>query len=634
MGGIIPVKTIAEIENYIEEQDQNGALLVTGKWGSGKTYLIRQIEKKLNQEPKYLMAVVSLFGIEDTNTLSKKVKEAVAYAQTFNKAEKSGKRHIAKGVNIAKQLSEKAAAFGVLFDFGKIKKIAKSANMLLSIDIHDFLPIEKEVYCIVAGEEQPVKKKLVLVFDDFERCKIGVIDLLGIINTYVEDKRIKTIVIASEDNIEDEENYKTFKEKVVERTVKLDMEYRRIQQEMIEDYKTETSEYKEFLKKESPKLFQVFEESGSRNLRTFKSCLIDFERVYGLWHSLKLPTDGMGEALYVFAAYLFEVKGGNYKKMDEYDEYHFNFLEEKAEDKKRNPPRWQTTQDGENSKYKRYNAQYRIQPLIRWMIEGEWNEQRIKAALNQRFSVKETAPEREVLDKAFWELSQEIIDRGLPQVLQQAYDGKLTTDDYVALLGRLDDFRKIGVPIQCDVDDARLLQGFHNRKAKIIKGDICEERGHRRLMRDEGETKLTPQEQSLNEEIEKLQDQWPYLMNEIFFMDYLKNPTYERGLVAKSIILVCFDDELLTAFLSAYKEANISEQQEMLATLKEISFRGGAIKRDEADTETTRENFEKLENALHSEAEHTSDAVKKFYANRHLETVKQIRQEFLNTREM
>ena len=178
---------------------------------------------------------------------------------------------------------------GVLFDFGKIKKIAKSANMLLSIDIHDFLPIEKEVYCIVAGEEQPVKKKLVLVFDDFERCKIGVIDLLGIINTYVEDKRIKTIVIASEDNIEDEENYKTFKEKVVERTVKLDMEYRRIQQEMIEDYKTETSQYKEFLKKESPKLFQVFEESGSRNLRTFKSSVAILNERDFLYRLLKEP---------------------------------------------------------------------------------------------------------------------------------------------------------------------------------------------------------------------------------------------------------------------------------------------------------------------------------------------------------
>lgn len=178
------MKTIEEIENYIKEQEQNGALLVTGKWGSGKTYLMRQIERKLNQGPQYLMAVVSLFGIEDTNTLIKKVKEAVVYAQTFNKAEKSGKGHIAKGVNVVKQLSEKVAAFGELFDFGKIKKIAKSANMLLSIDVYDFLPIEKEVYCIVAGEEQPVKKKLVLVFDDFERCKIGVIDLLGIINTY------------------------------------------------------------------------------------------------------------------------------------------------------------------------------------------------------------------------------------------------------------------------------------------------------------------------------------------------------------------------------------------------------------------------------------------------------------------
>lgn len=144
---------------------------------------------------------------------------------------------------------------------------------------------------------------------------------------------------------------------------------------------------------------------------------------------------------------------------------------------------------------------------------------------------------------------------------------------------------------------------------------------------------MTPQEQSLNKEIEKLQDQWSYLMNEIFFMDYLKNPTYERGLAAKSKILVCFDDELLTAFLSAYKEANISEQQEMLTTLKEISFSGGVVERDETDIETTRKNFEKLENALHSEVEYTDDAVKKFYANRHLETVKQIRQKFLNTRE-
>lgn len=47
------MKTIEEIENYIKEQEQNGALLVTGKWGSGKTYLMRQIERKLNQGRRY-----------------------------------------------------------------------------------------------------------------------------------------------------------------------------------------------------------------------------------------------------------------------------------------------------------------------------------------------------------------------------------------------------------------------------------------------------------------------------------------------------------------------------------------------------------------------------------------------------
>ena len=49
----------------------------------------------------------------------------------------------------------------------------------------------------------------------------------------------------------------------------------------------------------------------------------------------------------------------------------------------------------------------------------------------------------------------------------------------------------------------------------------------------------------------------------------------------------------------------------MLTIIKEISFRGGAVERDETDTEVTRKNLEKLENALNSEVEHTSDAVKK-----------------------
>ena len=35
-----------EILEYINQNSNNGALLVTGKWGCGKTYLIQDIRRK------------------------------------------------------------------------------------------------------------------------------------------------------------------------------------------------------------------------------------------------------------------------------------------------------------------------------------------------------------------------------------------------------------------------------------------------------------------------------------------------------------------------------------------------------------------------------------------------------------
>ena len=39
-----------EIMEFISRKEKNGALLLTGKWGCGKTYLIRQIGDELNKE--------------------------------------------------------------------------------------------------------------------------------------------------------------------------------------------------------------------------------------------------------------------------------------------------------------------------------------------------------------------------------------------------------------------------------------------------------------------------------------------------------------------------------------------------------------------------------------------------------
>lgn len=41
-----------EIINFIERKEETGALLITGKWGSGKTFYIKNLVEEFNKEKK------------------------------------------------------------------------------------------------------------------------------------------------------------------------------------------------------------------------------------------------------------------------------------------------------------------------------------------------------------------------------------------------------------------------------------------------------------------------------------------------------------------------------------------------------------------------------------------------------
>ena len=49
--------------------------MLTGKWGCGKSYLVKKIAEDQEKEKKAAMAIVSLFGLDSIAAINKSVKD-------------------------------------------------------------------------------------------------------------------------------------------------------------------------------------------------------------------------------------------------------------------------------------------------------------------------------------------------------------------------------------------------------------------------------------------------------------------------------------------------------------------------------------------------------------------------------
>lgn len=136
-----------EIIDYIETKEIPGALLLTGEWGCGKTYLIKEIanEYKENKENKeFVFVIVSLFGVESVSELQEKVKKA-ALQTRCNVGEKASKL-LETGIKVVKQV------------------LPEQAKQLLSVNLFDAFDVESVIDA----------DKLVLVFDDLSAVHVKI----------------------------------------------------------------------------------------------------------------------------------------------------------------------------------------------------------------------------------------------------------------------------------------------------------------------------------------------------------------------------------------------------------------------------------------------------------------------------
>src|SRR5699024_8638403 len=160
-------------KNYIEDTVYPYALMITGEWGSGKTYFIKNNVISGLQQKKFVY--ISLYGISSIEEINKLVfMNIILGSEKSNKMEKV----IEPGVNLLA---------GIVKPFIPVTDVIKDKK-----NIENIMEIFTKNFKI---------ENIVFVFDDLERCSCPIEEIFGYLNTFIEQNKNKIILIANEKEI-------------------------------------------------------------------------------------------------------------------------------------------------------------------------------------------------------------------------------------------------------------------------------------------------------------------------------------------------------------------------------------------------------------------------------------------------
>lgn len=615
-----------EILTFVNREEETGALLITGKWGSGKSYYIKGLAKDLNDNKKEYLCVISLFGIDSVANLVKIVKERYIDANSngFTRIVRKVGKTAQTALNTAGDIANIATGGNPV-----VAGVKTGVSSVLSIDFFDFISVKNY---IGSGKS---KRKFVLVFDDLERCKVNMIDLLGAINEYCENRNIKTIILADESKISNNEalhkkvnwnegknkkeisiteqqksadNYSEFKEKVIFQTIGFEVPVDIIDK-MIDNYAESVEGYKEFTKNNTDIIKQSFVESESDNLRFIKKIITNFERVYSAIKKAGVPNEYTPKILYDFCIKSFETK----PKIQQNEGSRF-ILDIYNEEKK-------TTENNKQLAGKYNGEGISIISIQQWIETGLYDEEAVISELKNIYCPKQITDKNKVLHWSIFDLDYPTTVKGLTDAFNDAYDGKLDGRDYVGLIDRLQYYRYYKFPIDF-VDYKKLSEGIDKYEERLKKDGI-----------DEDDSIFVPNDivQRANEDTIPLLEKLEYIEHncavweaKLTFVRAIQSK--ERRFYALDVHwLEVFDDELLAIFTKEYKEANNAQKRDMshyllnLDFIYEVGFRNvnNQFERQKkvSAIETSIANFGKLQEEVKYQEENETDFITKMILN-------------------
>lgn len=238
------------LENYLKLSNPEYAILLNGKWGSGKTYFIDNFISEY-KEPNVKFIKISLFGLKNTNSIDEEIFQNLHPLLGSKYAKITG--------NILKS----AIKLGINLDWNQDDKKDGTAN----IDLKEFNPLN------FFSDKNKSKQEIIFIFDDLERTEINLKEVLGYLNYLVEQSNFKVIILANEEKINNYD-YTEFKEKIIGKTFEVKHSFEHILTSFI-DSKTNLS--KEVLNANTRIIKENYELANYNNLRHISQILFDFE---------------------------------------------------------------------------------------------------------------------------------------------------------------------------------------------------------------------------------------------------------------------------------------------------------------------------------------------------------------------
>ena len=285
------------LNDYLnKEQSPDYAVLITGCWGSGKTYFIRQylggdrkeIKDWLTDCVKYTVVYVSLFGLKNRGEIDKKIQEVFR--------PKLGLRRLFRHPNAVSLVGNLAVvAVGAKIGTAAIAAGAPAASVVLPAAIAtgravgESLKIFSNDFLKKIRIDRKNYKKLVVVFDDVERADMPLPELLGYLNEYVEHLHVPCILLADKDKWEEaqkcQEDKSTLhhlsstKEKVIGKEFQIQTTFDDVWNSWFnEEHYILSEEIYLFLKNYRDSVASVFDASRIPNFRSLRHTLFDMQR--------------------------------------------------------------------------------------------------------------------------------------------------------------------------------------------------------------------------------------------------------------------------------------------------------------------------------------------------------------------